>query len=625
MENREEQEKVPGSIREYLSSFRQTRSVIAWIWKHIVDATMKRRVILFMVIAVLITISSIILPGIIGNLFDALDTKNSEGVYWSLISFCAWALILKGKDLLNAAINEWNASQFNSHLNITITKLFFEKTIGQHKAYASQLSVSNIEKGRGRAMELWSLIIYKAPSVVIKVTISIGALCYYGVPGLIMVSVALVYVWTSLYLNLRVIRDVTSIDADMRKLNRYLAGRFEGVERVKVFGRMNEELAIIEMGYIDVNARDRDFWLWYINFSKWRSLYSVFALTGVLAHSAYQIWNGNMSPGMLFPMYMWAQMAQDCFWQVASIEREIQWNMPSVRSMIEVLTMKPWFREEDRTGVVDWSNPPTISFCDVSHTYEVSDTSSSGKQVLQNISFEIKAGTTCALVGRSGGGKSTLASLALQFSDPTSGSILLNGSDLRTISPASLYTGIGYVSQQAIVFDGTLRENLTYGLSREEREHTSDERLYEIMDLLKITFGPRESHGLDMVVGKNGMKLSGGQRQRVAIGAALVKNPQFVVIDEGTSSLDSETERSVQEGIDRLLHSGVTVLVIAHRFSTIRQCDQIVVLRPIGEVAEGESQIEATGSFDEVLVTSPTFRASAESQGMSMPATAVAG
>jgi ATP-binding cassette, subfamily B, bacterial len=170
------------------------------------------------------------------------------------------------------------------------------------------------------------------------------------------------------------------------------------------------------------------------------------------------------------------------------------------------------------------------------------------------------------------------------------------------------------------VLDGTIRYNLIYGLTREEQELATDEELWSLMRLLKIDFGERLIDGLDTLVGRNGMKLSGGQAQRLMIGAAAMKKPRFMVIDEATSSLDSTTEKAVQYGLAKVLAGNVGALVVAHRLSTVRHlCNRFIVLREVSSLNGGESQVEAIAdSFEELYGTSPTFRRLADDQGVTV-------
>jgi ABC-type multidrug transport system fused ATPase/permease subunit len=195
-------------------------------------------------------------------------------------------------------------------------------------------------------------------------------------------------------------------------------------------------------------------------------------------------------------------------------------------------------------------------------------------KVLEGVNFTVKTGETVALVGSSGSGKSTIASLILRFYDPQSGRILVDGKDSRDIPLTDLRKQIALVPQDVILFAGTIRDNIAYGRpTATEAEIVDAARQANALDFIQSF--PQK---FDTIVGERGIQLSGGQRQRIAIARAVLKNPAILILDEATSSLDSESERLVQEALDKLM-IGRTSVVIAHRLSTIRDADKIIVLQ----------------------------------------------
>ncbi|XP_074097686.1 ATP-binding cassette sub-family B member 10, mitochondrial [Cotesia typhae] len=209
--------------------------------------------------------------------------------------------------------------------------------------------------------------------------------------------------------------------------------------------------------------------------------------------------------------------------------------------------------------------------------------------ILNNFSLNLSAGSVNAIVGPSGSGKSTVALLLLRLYDPNSGDILLDNHNIKELNPSWVKSQIGFVSQEPILFNGTIKENIRYGSN-----DASDE---DIMDAAKLAnvleFSRRMTEGLDTVVGERGVTLSGGQRQRVAIARALIKNPKILVLDEATSALDAESENYVQEALERATQ-GRTVLTIAHRLSTIKNSDKIAVINK-GKIVE-------TGNYNELML-----------------------
>jgi ATP-binding cassette, subfamily B, bacterial len=204
-----------------------------------------------------------------------------------------------------------------------------------------------------------------------------------------------------------------------------------------------------------------------------------------------------------------------------------------------------------------------------------------GREIaLRDISLRIAPGETVAFIGESGAGKSTLVNLAMGFRPPNSGRILLDGNDLQGLDLRTYRRQIGVVPQTTILFNGTLRENVTYGL-----EDVSDEQLWKILAQANLAeFVRALPQQLDTPLGESGTRLSGGQRQRLAIARALIRDPHVILLDEATSALDTESERLVQAALIQLTR-GRTTLIVAHRFSTIRQANRVVVLHG-GKIVE---------------------------------------
>ena len=253
----------------------------------------------------------------------------------------------------------------------------------------------------------------------------------------------------------------------------------------------------------------------------------------------------------------------------------------------EIMNMQSEANDELRTIELD-KIVGDVELKDVSFSYE------KGKEVLHNISFKAGSGSVTALVGSSGAGKSTIASLVSSFINPTSGVILIDGKNISKISLNSFRSQLGVVLQDDFLFEGTIRDNILF-----PRPNSSEAQVLEAVKSAYVNeFTDRFDDGLDTLIGERGVKLSGGQRQRIAIARAVLANPRILILDEATSNLDTESESLIQKSLADLM-KGRTTFVIAHRLSTIRQANQILVVEN-GEIAERGNHnelIESKGRY----------------------------
>jgi subfamily B ATP-binding cassette protein MsbA len=269
---------------------------------------------------------------------------------------------------------------------------------------------------------------------------------------------------------------------------------------------------------------------------------------------------------------------------LAGAYTQIQTTLAASSRVIQLLALSPEVR--DGAGTIG-SFEDRIAVRDVSFSY-------GDEPVLEQVNLEIRKGEVVALVGPSGVGKSTLADLILRLYDPVQGVITIDGRDLRALRQDSYRKLFGVVSQEALLFNATIRDNVTYG-----REGIAEAEVVRAARVANAhDFVMEFPQGYDTVVGDRGIRLSGGQRQRVAIARAVAGHPPILVLDEATSSLDSESERLVQQAIERAIQ-GATSLIVAHRLSTVLHADKIVVL--------GRGRIEAVGRHAELLASSETY------------------
>ena len=267
--------------------------------------------------------------------------------------------------------------------------------------------------------------------------------------------------------------------------------------------------------------------------------------------------------------------------QIGNIGSQLTDALAGLDRTEELLQMKTEDDDPNRTHKIGQIKGDII-FSDVHFSYE------EGKEVLTDINLDAPAGSTIALVGTSGSGKTTIAGLAASFLNPDSGTITVDGIDLSTINLESYRSQLGVVLQDDFLFEGTIRENILFS-----RPTATDEELENAVSAAYVSeFADRFEEGLETLIGERGVKLSGGQRQRITIARAILAKPRILILDEATSNLDNQSEKFIQQSLTELL-KGRTTFVIAHRLSTIRKADQILVIE--------EGKIAERGTHDELM------------------------
>ncbi|HZD31037.1 MAG TPA: ABC transporter ATP-binding protein [Candidatus Angelobacter sp.] len=286
-----------------------------------------------------------------------------------------------------------------------------------------------------------------------------------------------------------------------------------------------------------------------------------------------QIMAGTLTLGGFFTYTMFLGYLAAPLFQVVNVGTQITEAIAGLERTREVLSETPEDEDPGRTVTL-----PTIrgdmAFEDVTFAYE------NKKTVLHGVSFHSRPGTVTALVGSSGSGKSTIIGLVAAFHKPNSGEVMVDGVDLATVRLDSYRTQLGMVLQDSFLFDGTIRENVAFS-----KPDATEEEIRRACQIARVDeFAEKFELQYDTIIGERGVKLSGGQRQRVSIARAILANPRILILDEATSSLDSESEELIQAGLGYLMQ-GRTTLVIAHRLSTIRRADQILVVEA-GQIVE---------------------------------------
>ncbi|EDW66259.1 ATP-binding cassette sub-family B member 10, mitochondrial [Drosophila virilis] len=379
----------------------------------------------------------------------------------------------------------------------------------------------------------------------------------------------------------RYVRRITRSELDKyAEIMKHAEERFGNVRTVKVFCREQKECEdydeklneALQIGYKETKARSMFFGL--TGFS------GNFVIISVLYYGGTLVLNDELTIGAMTAFMLYAGYVAVAMNGLSNFYSHLNKGIGASERIWEILDRE--FAIPLDKGDVPTAKPiGEITFRNVDFSYP----SRSDSKVLSDFSLTLLPNQTTAVVGRSGSGKSTMALLLMRLYDPQQGGIYLDGVDLRTLNPQWLRHNVGAVSQEPVLFSGSIRSNILYGLH--PGEEPNEDLLQQVVhDSHVIEFANQLPQGLETIVGQRGMLLSGGQKQRVAIARALIKNPTILVLDEATSALDSVSEQLVQTALDKLIE-GRTVMTIAHRLSTIHKAHKIAVLDGGRIVEEG--------------------------------------
>jgi subfamily B ATP-binding cassette protein MsbA len=367
----------------------------------------------------------------------------------------------------------------------------------------------------------------------------------------------------------------------MEGLTNRLHETFSGIRIVKAFCAEKQE----QQRFKDENNRLLRLLLKNVKYFSLTSpvmeIIGSFGFAYMIYWGGLQISQGEMTMGIFSQILAALYGMYNPIKKLSRVNNNLQNALAAIDRVNDIMTIKDEIADCDQAiALTDFKDSIQIKEVDFSY---------GERSILKNISIDVKKGQVCAIVGLSGAGKTTLVNLLPRFDEVTNGAITIDGKNIKDFTLKSLRDNIGIVTQETILFNDTVKHNISYGQEKE----ISDEQIIAAAKAAHAhEFISKMEQGYETIIGEKGVKISGGERQRLAIARALVKNPPILILDEATSALDSESERLVQDALENLM-SHRTTFVIAHRLSTVRKADRIVVLN--------EGNLVETGTHEELL------------------------
>ena len=523
------------------------------------------------------TIMNLVTPEVIRQLTAKLETPDSL----SLQIIVTYVLILVGAYLLRAIcrfismyVSHLAAWEFVGELTLKIYDKLQQLSLRYYQdKQTGQLMSRMVNDSRNLEILIAHALPDLATNVLIIISVAVMIFLINPVLALLTLIPVPFVVWASSYFSKKVAPLFRINQEVLGDLNGVLQDNLSGMKEIQAFGKEESEHKKLEAmcrHYSAVNIR--------ANFANGIFHPSIEFLTSmgtvvVVGVGGYLATKGQMNTSDIIGFFMYLSLFYQPLAILARLVEDVQTAYAGGRRVFEVLDAESEIKESpDAKDVGTLKGNLEFSHVDFSYIEE--------EPVLKDVSFTAKAGEMIAIVGPTGVGKTTVVSLIERFYDPVSGKILIDGIDLKDMSISSLRKNISMVLQDVFLFNGTIAENIAYGVENASME--------EIIKASKAAFADdfisQMPQGYETVVGERGVRLSGGQKQRISIARAILRNTPILILDEATSAVDTETEAQIQQAIDQLAGSR-TIVVIAHRLSTVMKADKIIVLED-GHLAE---------------------------------------
>jgi len=558
----------------------------------------------------------------LGLIIDALGTRNFSTLLWGGAIYVILELSGYGIGWCRQRVRERLFQQNFWYMPQTLTRLFFARPLGKLAGEDSKIDGGGIESLKGK---VWNVIDSHIFSIFPNYGLAVFSIVACSLANPTIGAIALAYgvleITIGNSVNQQLHTRMTPIIDDFRRWERRMREWWGAIPLVKSNGAESRIIAKIHDDVQPVLERDDAVWrIYFANISLKRRLLGLLFALLVYSYASYLVFADQMNVASCILVFFSFERIQVVLRDISDKQRTVQYDITSIDKYRLVLKEPIPFTYHE--GIPFADSEIGINFHNVTLALGQGD---ERRPVLHDVSFTIIPGEKIGIVGPSGAGKSQLLSLILRATDPDAGTVSINQHDLRTLALESFTRHLGIIPQKSDLFEGTVLENITFGVSHldwhEQVEVDSvEQQVWEAIRKAGLDFGGRLTHGLQTNLGYKGMRLSGGQQARLLIAGAHFKitgglnRPRMILADEPTASLDSLSETKVLEHLTESLPSGTTVLMIAHRLSTLKDMDRIMFVRPLEQCSPGEAQITMHATLAELYSVSPLFREMADAQ-----------
>jgi ABC-type multidrug transport system fused ATPase/permease subunit len=594
-------DKEPEKVKISKESLKETLLLFTYLKPY------KTKFFLSLVFIALSAFSTMIFPLLLGKMIDAaapgvkVDLPQSQmsggfggfdlkTVQWSLNTIILLLFLQLTVQMVFSFMRIYLLTEVGERSLADMRKDLYGKLISQPMSFFSEQRVgelsSRISNDLSQIQDAISFTLAEFLRGIFTLVIGLSFIFWISTElALVMLSVVPMVAIVAVVFGMRIRKMARKAQDQLADSGNIVQETFSGISVVKAFTAESNEMKRYTKSIFSVvdtaigNARYRGAFVSFM-------IFSVFgAISFVMWYGAKMIQTSELSTGELTMFVIFSAFVGGTFAGFADMFSNLQKTLGATQRVRELLrTEGEPVILDDRIIKPEHIVKGEVEFKDVKFSYP----SRKDIQVLKGINLKVKEGEQIALVGPSGAGKSTIASLLLKFYDQESGSILFDGKNSNDFQLTELRSQMAFVPQDVILFGGSIRENIAYG-----NQEATDEQIEEAARKANAQeFINKFPEGYETIVGERGVKLSGGQRQRIAIARAILKNPAILILDEATSSLDSESELLVQEALERLM-KGRTSFVIAHRLSTVRNANQIVVI--------DKGVVQETGTHDALI------------------------